>query len=105
MFQVTTESGATLVIRQISDRRPRGNYAKPLVEGSKLAQERLERRLAQTPFLWARRILQRFQTIKDQQGSAMRDELRESLALLPRCSESWIWIAKPTESRLKKFIG
>src|ERR1700726_643682 len=34
----------------------------------------------------------------------MRDELRESLALLPRRSESWIWISKPSESRIKKFI-
>src|ERR1700720_3052040 len=34
----------------------------------------------------------------------MRDELRESLALLPRSSEPWIWVAKPSESRVKKFI-
>src|ERR1700720_4660038 len=34
----------------------------------------------------------------------MRDELRESLALLPRSSEPWIWISKPSESRVKKFI-
>src|SRR5580693_2011783 len=34
----------------------------------------------------------------------MRDELRQSLALLPRRSESWIWISKPIESRIKKFI-
>src|SRR5262249_61017720 len=34
----------------------------------------------------------------------MRDELRESLALLPRRSDPWIWISKPTESRIKKFI-
>src|SRR4029077_4823774 len=34
----------------------------------------------------------------------MRDELRESLALLPRGSDSWIWISKPSESRIKKFI-
>src|SRR5215471_17597496 len=34
----------------------------------------------------------------------MRDELRESLAFLPRRSEPWIWITKPSESRIKKFI-
>jgi hypothetical protein len=34
----------------------------------------------------------------------MRDELRESLAFLPRRSEPWIWIAKPSESSIKKFI-
>src|ERR1700722_14891353 len=34
----------------------------------------------------------------------MRDELRQSFALLPRRSEPWIWIAKPSESRVKKFI-
>src|SRR4029077_14725282 len=34
----------------------------------------------------------------------MRDELRQSFALLPRRSESWIWISKPSESRIKKFI-
>jgi hypothetical protein len=34
----------------------------------------------------------------------MRDELRQSLALLPRRSELWIWISKPVESRIKKFI-
>src|SRR5271166_3529920 len=34
----------------------------------------------------------------------MRDELRESLAFLPRRSELWIWISKPSESRIKKFI-
>src|SRR6516162_9547944 len=34
----------------------------------------------------------------------MRDELCESLALLPGRSEPWIWIAKPGKSRIKKFI-
>src|SRR6516225_4153383 len=34
----------------------------------------------------------------------MSDELRESLALLPRRSDARIWISKPTESRIKKFI-
>ena len=34
----------------------------------------------------------------------MSDELRESLALLSRRSDARIWISKPTESRIKKFI-
>src|ERR1700674_3978730 len=34
----------------------------------------------------------------------MRDELRQSFALLPGRSESRIWISKPSESRVKKFI-
>src|SRR5271165_289174 len=34
----------------------------------------------------------------------MRDELRESLAFLPRRSKPWIWISKPSESSIKKFI-
>src|SRR6516162_32215 len=34
----------------------------------------------------------------------MRDELRESLALLPCRSDPWIWVAKPIESGVKKLI-
>src|SRR5580700_3387293 len=34
----------------------------------------------------------------------MRDELCQSFALLPRRSEPWIRISKPSESRIKKFI-
>src|SRR5271166_2742961 len=34
----------------------------------------------------------------------MRDELRESLAFLPWRSDSWIRIAKPSESCLQKFV-
>src|ERR1700675_960843 len=34
----------------------------------------------------------------------MRNELREPFALLPSCSEAWIGISKPSESRVKKFI-
>src|SRR5271165_146365 len=34
----------------------------------------------------------------------MRDELRQSFALLPRGSDPWIGISKPVESRVKKFI-
>src|SRR5580692_7312699 len=35
----------------------------------------------------------------------MRDELRESLAFLPCPSQPWIWITKPSESRVNKFIS
>src|SRR6516225_5689653 len=34
----------------------------------------------------------------------MGDELRKSLPFFPRCSELWIRITKPTESRVKKFV-
>src|ERR1700738_4420226 len=34
----------------------------------------------------------------------MGDELRQSFALFPRRSETRIWICKPSESRIKKFI-
>jgi hypothetical protein len=34
----------------------------------------------------------------------MRDELGQSLAFLPCCSESWIWITKPSESGVDKFV-
>src|SRR6266481_9442652 len=34
----------------------------------------------------------------------MRDELCQSFALLPRSSEPWIGISKPSESRVKKFV-
>src|SRR5436309_15800388 len=34
----------------------------------------------------------------------MRDELRQSLAFFPRRSDPWIWIAKPGESCIEKFI-
>src|SRR5215467_407336 len=34
----------------------------------------------------------------------MRDELRQSFALLPRCSNLWIRITKPGEGSIKKFF-
>src|SRR5215469_14063788 len=34
----------------------------------------------------------------------MRDEFCQSLTLLPCCSDPWIWISKPMESNVKKFI-
>ena len=34
----------------------------------------------------------------------MRDEFRQSFALLPRHSDPWIRVTKPTESSVKKFI-
>src|SRR5215468_11166771 len=104
MFQATTWGRGALIICNIGDRRPRGNHAKPRIEGGEFAQKRLEGRLTQPSFLWTRRILERLQAVQNEQGSAMRDELRESLALLPRRSNPWIWISKPTEGHVKKFI-
>src|SRR5271166_1371826 len=65
LFQVTTKSRGALVICNISDRRPRGNYAKPRIEGSEFAQKRLEGRLTYASFLWTRWILERLQTIQN----------------------------------------
>src|SRR5580704_14548742 len=65
LVQVPTQGRGALVIRDISNRRPRGNRAKPLVEGSELTQERLERWLTQPSFLRTRRILKRFQAIQN----------------------------------------
>src|SRR5262249_35746185 len=42
---------------------------------------------------------------EQKQGSAMGDEFGESLALLPRRSEPWIWISKPSERSVNEFIG
>ena len=70
----------------ISNRQPSGNHTKPVIEDSKLAQKRLEGRLPYPSFLWTRRFLERLQAIENKQGWTMRDELRESLALLPRRS-------------------
>src|SRR5215469_9850654 len=105
LVQLATQGRGALVICNIRNRRPRGNHAKPQIEGSEFTQERLEGRLSQPSFLWTRRILERLQPIQNKQDSTMRDELRESLALLPRRSEPWIWISKPTEGRIKKFIS
>ena len=57
------------MIRQIGDWQARGDYAEPLIEGSKFAQKRLERRLTQPSFLWTRRILERLQPIQKAQNS------------------------------------
>ena len=92
------------MICNISDRRPSGNDAQARIEGSKLAQKRLERRFTQPSFLWTSWILERFQSVQNQQGSTKRDELRESFSFLPGRSEPWIWITKPAESSVKKFI-
>jgi hypothetical protein len=78
------------VICNICNRKAGGNHAKPRIKGSELAQKRLEGRLTQPPFLWARRILERLQAVQNQQGSTMYDELCQSFALLPRRSEQWI---------------
>src|ERR1700741_1935386 len=34
----------------------------------------------------------------------MGDEFSQSFALLPRRSNPWIWVIKPVESRVKKFV-
>jgi hypothetical protein len=54
--------------------------------------------------LWTWGILERLQAIQNKQRSTMRDELRQSFALLPGGSEPRIWVAKPRESGIKKFI-
>src|SRR6516225_3134775 len=105
MFQATTRGRGALVIRNISDRRSCGNYGKPSIESSKLPQERLQARFTQPSFLWTRWILKRLQTVQNKQGSAMRDEFRESLSLLPPRAYPWIRISKPFESSVKKFIS
>ena len=59
------------MICNVRNRQPRGNYTKPRIEGSKLAQKRLEGRITQPSFLWTRRILERLQAIQNQKGSTM----------------------------------
>src|SRR5215469_8009262 len=66
VFQVTTEGRGVFMICNISNGETRGNHTKPLVEGSKLAQERLEGRFSYPSFLRTRRILERLQTIQKQ---------------------------------------
>src|ERR1700756_2011959 len=34
----------------------------------------------------------------------MSNQLRQSFALLPCCSQPWVWIAKPVKSGVKKLI-
>ena len=53
------------MIRNITDRYPRGNQAKPAIEGSELAQKRLERRLTQPSLLWTGWILERLQAVQN----------------------------------------
>jgi len=64
------------VICNIGDRQPRGNHANTGIEGSKLAQKRLEGRLAYPSFLWTRGVLEGLQAIENQQGSTMCNQLR-----------------------------
>ena len=54
------------MICYISNRQPRGNYAKPRIESSKLLQKRLKGRLTEPSFLWTRRILERLQAVQNQ---------------------------------------
>jgi hypothetical protein len=53
------------MIRNVRNRQSRGNYTKPQVKGSKLTKERLQRRIAESAFLWTRRILERLQAIEN----------------------------------------
>src|SRR6516164_5483784 len=34
----------------------------------------------------------------------MRDQLRQSFAFLPGSPKAWIWIAKPSEGSIQKFV-
>ncbi len=49
--------------RYISNWQSRRNYAKPRIESSELAQERLEGGLTYPSFLWTGRILERLQAV------------------------------------------
>src|SRR5215831_18515127 len=104
VFQVTTEGRGAFMICDISNGETRGNHTKARIKGGEFAQERLEGRLTHPSLLRTRRILERLQAIQNKQGWMMCDELRQSFALLPRRSKPWIWISKPVESRIKKFI-
>ena len=66
LFQVAAQGRGALVICDISDRKPGGNYAKPLIEGSELPQKRLNGRLTKPSFLCTRRILERLQAVQNQ---------------------------------------
>src|SRR5262249_32047065 len=92
------------MICNISDGQPRGNYAKPAIEGSKLPQKCLKGRIAYASFLWPGRVLQWLQAVQNQQGPMMGDKLRQSFTLLPRRSDARIRISKPGESSVNKFI-
>jgi hypothetical protein len=46
----------------------------------------------------------RARNISNKQCSTMRDELHEPFALLPTRSEPRIWISKPAQSDVEKFI-
>jgi len=46
LFEITSQNRHSLVICQIGHRHSRGYHAKPRIEGGKLAQKRLEARLA-----------------------------------------------------------
>src|SRR5687768_14929280 len=65
---------------EIRDLLPCRDEAESGVPRGEAAQKRLERRIAQLAGL---RILQRLETVEDQQRAALRDELREPLPLLP----------------------
>jgi hypothetical protein len=97
VFQLTAQNRGVFVLCKISDWHPRRNHTKAPIECGKLAQKRLQGRIAYPSFLWTRRILERLQAVRNKQGSTMRHELRQSFALLPLCSDPWIWIVLSTK--------
>src|SRR5215471_1442348 len=92
------------MICDISDGQTRGNHAEPSIERGKFPQERLESGLSKPPLLRSGRVLERFETIQDQQGSPAGYQLGQSFALSPWRSNPRVWIAKPGEGSLEKFI-
>jgi hypothetical protein len=49
-------------------------------------------------------MLERFQAVQNQQRLMMGDKFRQTFTLLPCSSHPWIWISKPSESSVDKFI-
>ena len=66
------------MICNIDNRQPRRDYAKPRIERCELAQKRLLRRLSQYSLSWTRWVLEWLQP--------------------------WIWISKPSQRSVKKFV-
>ena len=67
------------MICNVRDRQPRGNYTKPRIEGSKLAQKRLEGRIAKPSFLRTRRILERLQAIQKMEAGLSAQRIYQDL--------------------------
>lgn len=80
---------------QARHRQPGGQHAQALVEGGQFAQQRLERRLPQAPLVGTRWALEGLQSVQQQQGAAVRHQVRQPLAFLPSRAERRVGIAKP----------